>query len=78
MQLQSSLAYFDNHIFKKGRAMSDPTETSPPIRLPMTRLGVMMFLQFFVWGSCYVGMYGFLNNAGMTAIGPVGFVDAPA
>jgi len=58
--------------------MSDPTEASPPIRFPMTRLGVMMFLQFFIWGSWYVAMYGFLNDAGMTAIGPGGSFDAAA
>ncbi len=58
--------------------MSDPTEESPSVRLPMTRLGVMMFLQFFIWGSWYVAMYGFLNDAGMTAIGPGGSFDAAA
>ena len=52
--------------------MSDSIKTSSPVRLPMTRLGVMMFLQFFVWGSWYVAMYGFLNDAGMTEIGPGG------
>ena len=58
--------------------MSNPTKASLPIRLPMTRLGVMMFLQFFVWGSWYVAMYGFLNDAGMTEIGPGGSFDAAA
>ena len=55
-----------------------PAQTTSAVRLPMTRLGVMMFLQFFVWGSWYVAMYGFLNDAGMTEIGPGGSFDAAA
>jgi nucleoside transporter len=42
------------------------------------RLSIMMFLQFFVWGSWYVSLYGFLNEAGMTEIGKGGSFDAAA
>ncbi|MDG2220394.1 MAG: MFS transporter [Rubripirellula sp.] len=43
------------------------------------RLSIMMFLQFFVWGSWYVAMYGFMNEAGMTEISPDGLsFDAAA
>mgnify|MGYP001451298824 CR=1 FL=1 len=42
------------------------------------KLSIMMFLQFFIWGSWYVAMYGFLNDAGMTEIGPGGSFDAAA
>jgi nucleoside transporter len=45
----------------------------------VVRLAVMMFLQFFVWGAWYVAMYGFLNENGMTLIGPGGWsFDAAA
>ena len=42
------------------------------------RLSIMMFLQFFIWGSWYVSLYGFLNEAGMTEIGKGGSFDAAA
>jgi nucleoside transporter len=42
------------------------------------RLSIMMFLQFFVWGSWYVAMYGFLKEAGMTELGLGGSFDAAA
>jgi nucleoside transporter len=49
-----------------------------------TRLSVMMFLQFFVWGAWYVSMSGFINQAGMTdltgaayAVGPLAAIIAP-
>ena len=57
--------------------MSDPTEESPSVRLPMTRFGVMMSSSFLS-GVLYVAMYGFLNDAGMTEIGPGGSFDAAA
>ena len=31
----------------------------------LTRLSVMMFLQFFVWGAWYVSMTGFIRLHGM-------------
>ena len=42
------------------------------------RLSIMMFLQFFVWGSWYVAMYGFMKEAGMTELGKGGSFDAAA
>jgi len=50
----------------------------------MIRLSVMMFLQFFVWGSWYVSMTGFINTAEMGAVtgaaytvGPLAAIIAP-
>jgi nucleoside transporter len=50
----------------------------------MVRLSVMMFLQFFVWGSWYVSMTGFINREDMTAVtgaaytvGPLAAIIAP-
>jgi nucleoside transporter len=50
----------------------------------LTRLSVMMFLQFFAWGAWYVSMTGFINQSGMTAltgaaytVGPLAAIFAP-
>jgi nucleoside transporter len=49
-----------------------------------TRLSVMMFLQFFVWGAWYVSATGFINDAGMPGVegaaytvGPLAAIIAP-
>jgi nucleoside transporter len=49
-----------------------------------TRLSVMMFLQFFVWGAWYVSMTGFINQQGMGGltgaaytVGPLAAIVAP-
>lgn len=52
---------------------------------PVTvRLGIMMFLQFFVWGAWYVSVTGFLGKEGMSAVtgavytvGPIAAILAP-
>jgi len=48
------------------------------------RLGIMMFLQFFVWGAWYVSMTGFINEQGMAGVtgaaytvGPIAAIIAP-
>ena len=48
------------------------------------RLSIMMFLQFFIWGSWYVSMTGFINKSGMSdvtgaayTVGPVAAILAP-
>jgi len=48
------------------------------------RLSIMMFLQFFVWGSWYVSMTGFINQSEMSAVtgaaytvGPIAAILAP-
>jgi nucleoside transporter len=50
----------------------------------MIRLSIMMFLQFFVWGSWYVSMTGFINRSEMGAVtgaaytvGPLAAIIAP-
>lgn len=50
----------------------------------MVRLGIMMFLQFFIWGAWYVSMTGFINRsemAGLTGaaytVGPLAAILAP-
>ena len=52
-----------------------PGKSSPIL---IARLAFMMFCQFFVWGAWYVAMWGFLNENGMTALGPGGSFDAAA
>lgn len=49
-----------------------------------TRLSVMMFLEFFVWGAWYVSMTGFITNQKMTGltgaaytVGPLAAILAP-
>jgi len=53
-----------------------------PALLP--RLSVMMFLQFFVWGSWYVSMTGWMNEVGLGeltywayVVGPIAAVVSP-
>ncbi|MCC6950713.1 MAG: MFS transporter [Phycisphaerales bacterium] len=62
--------------------MSEPGSTSSGGAV--SRLSVMMFLQFFVWGSWYVSMTGFLNKEGMGgltaaaySVGPIAAIIAP-
>jgi nucleoside transporter len=50
----------------------------------LTRLSIMMFLQFFVWGAWYVSMTGFINESGMAdvtgaayTVGPLAAIIAP-
>jgi nucleoside transporter len=52
--------------------------------LTRTRLSVMMFLQFFVWGAWYVSMTGFITKSGMAgltgaaySVGPLAAIIAP-
>ncbi|MCC6661065.1 MAG: MFS transporter [Phycisphaerales bacterium] len=61
--------------------------TSPstqPASSAGVRLGVMMFLEFFVWGAWYVSMTGFINKAGMSGltaaaytVGPIAAIVSP-
>ena len=46
--------------------------------LLLVRLGIMMFLQFFVWGAWYVALGGFLKEAGMAEEGAGGTFSAAA
>ena len=41
------------------------------------RLSIMMFLQFFIWGSWYVSMTGFINESGMTAVTGAAYTVGP-
>ena len=68
---------FQKPYLKRGLVMSDLTEASPQFDFNDT-FGSHDVPQFFIWGSWYVAMYGFLNDAGMTAIGPGGSFDAAA
>ncbi len=50
----------------------------------VTRLSLMMFLQFFVWGAWYVSMTGFMNQKGMSgliataySVGPIAAILSP-
>ena len=56
--------------------MTSNNESSSSVLI--TRLSIMMFLQFFVWGAWYVAMYGFLAENGMTEAGDGGSFDAAA
>jgi nucleoside transporter len=42
-----------------------------------TRLSVMMFLEFFVWGAWYVSMTGFINQANMGGVTGAAYVVGP-
>ena len=57
--------------------MSDSTSGKSSTAL-LVRLGIMMFLQFFVWGAWYVALGGFLKEAGMAEEGPGGTFSAAA
>ena len=46
--------------------------------LLIARLAIVLFLQFFAWGTWYVAMWGFLNENGMTTAGAGGSFDAAA
>ena len=41
------------------------------------KLGVMMFMQFFVWGAWYVSMTGFIKAQGMDALTGAAYTVAP-
>jgi len=50
----------------------------------VTRLSIMMFLQFFVWGAWYVSQTGFMNVQGMSpliawayTVGPIAAIVSP-
>jgi nucleoside transporter len=54
--------------------MSWPT---PGARNVVPQLCVMMFLQFFVWGSWYVSMTGFMNDQKMGGLIPTAYSVGP-
>lgn len=60
------------------------TQASGPVPGIGPRLSIMMFLQFFVWGSWYVSMTGFINSANMSgvtsaaySVGPIAAIVSP-
>src|SRR5687767_16009416 len=50
----------------------------------MTRLSIMMFLQFFVWGACYTTIAVYMTTEGMSTlthwpntVNPIAAIAAP-
>ncbi|MCX5688491.1 MAG: MFS transporter [Planctomycetota bacterium] len=51
--------------------------TPTPAPLLSVRLSIMMFLQFFVWGSWYVSMTGWMAKAGIGGLGAWAYTVCP-
>ncbi|MEM1353768.1 MAG: nucleoside permease [Planctomycetota bacterium] len=65
--------------------MSDSPAPAPPTAV-LTRLSIMMFLQFFIWGAWYVSMTGFMLRddiqmggliAAAYSVGPIAAILSP-
>ncbi|MCB9840761.1 MAG: MFS transporter [Phycisphaeraceae bacterium] len=54
--------------------MTAPARSSSAV---VALLSAMMFLQFFVWGSWYVSMTGFINRMGMSGLTPAAYSVGP-